>query len=67
MQLDYVLDHPGRKFLESESAKVDFFHRKLRLPMTALPRRGDSTSSHSRFFPARCRLPLPKSATVFHS
>jgi hypothetical protein len=53
MQLDYILDHPGRKFLESESAKVEFFHCKLGLPMTTLPRRGDQTSSHSRFFPDR--------------
>ncbi|HEX9219105.1 MAG TPA: hypothetical protein VF858_01325 [Gemmatimonadaceae bacterium] len=53
MQLDYVLDHSGKRFLESESAKVEFFHRKLGLPTTALPRRGDQTSSHSRFFPDR--------------
>ncbi|HVJ04104.1 MAG TPA: hypothetical protein VM578_00380, partial [Candidatus Saccharimonadales bacterium] len=53
MQLDYVLDHPDRKFLESGSAKVEFFHSNLRLPMTTLPRRGDQIPSHSRFFPDR--------------
>ncbi len=53
MQLDYVLDHPDKKLLESESAKVEFFHRKLKLPMTALPRRGDLTSVQSRYFPDR--------------
>jgi len=53
MQLDYILDHPAQKFLESEAAKVGFFRDKLRLPVTTLPRRGDETSSNSRYFPDR--------------
>jgi hypothetical protein len=53
MQLDYVLDHSGKKFLESEAAKIGFFRDKLRLPVTTLPRRGDQTSSSLRYFPDR--------------
>jgi hypothetical protein len=53
MQLDYVLDHPEKKFLESEAAKVEFFRDRLRLPETILPKRGDQTSSCSRYFPDR--------------
>jgi hypothetical protein len=53
MQLDYVLDHPEKKFLESEAAKVEFFRDRLRLSETMLPKRGDQTSSSSRYFPDR--------------
>ncbi len=58
MQLDYVLDHSSKKFLESEAAKVEFFRDRLRLPVTALPRRGDQTSSHSRRFPDRMPIAI---------
>ncbi len=58
MQLDYVLDHPGQKFMEGESTKTEFFHRKLGVPLTALPRRGDTTSIHSRFFPDRMPIAI---------
>jgi len=53
MQLDYVLDHPAQKFLESEAAKVESFCNKLRLPEIILPKRGEQTSSNSRYFPDR--------------
>jgi hypothetical protein len=63
MQLDYALDHPEKKFLESEAAKVGFFRDRLRLPETTLPRRGEQTSSSSRYFPDR----MPVSVTEQNS
>ena len=56
MQLDYVLDHPGSKFLESEHAKVEFFHRKLGVPVSATLRHGGETAAKARYFPDR--LPI---------
>ena len=73
MQLDYVLDHPGRKYLASEAAKVEYFHEVLKMPMTSLPRRGDPTSGSPRYFPDRMPIavterlgdsPLPSFAFV---
>jgi hypothetical protein len=58
MQLDYILDHPAKRFLQSESTKAEFFHRKLGLPLTALPRRGDTASIPSRFFPDRMPIAI---------
>jgi hypothetical protein len=37
MQLDYVIEHLGRTFLETEQQKVKFFQEKLGIPLTALP------------------------------
>ena len=56
MQLDYVLDHPGCRFLDNECATVEFLHRKLGVPMSALPRRGGETVARTRYFPDR--LPI---------
>jgi len=53
MQLDYILDHPGSRFLESERAKEEFFHGNLRLPLNVLPRRGSEAAKNSRYFPDR--------------
>jgi hypothetical protein len=53
MQLDYVLDHPGSKFLGSEQALVEFFTRRLALPPTMLPRRGNEAATNTRLFPDR--------------
>lgn len=53
MQLDFVLDHLGSRFLESEERKLEFFRDKLRLPVEILPRHGDGTSGNTRYFPGR--------------
>ena len=38
MQLDYLLDHLGERFLETAERKVTFFHDKLGIPLESLPR-----------------------------
>jgi hypothetical protein len=37
MQLDYVIEHFGQTFLETEEQKVEFFHRELGVPIDVLP------------------------------
>ena len=37
MQLDYVIEHLGRQFLETGQQKAELFHRKLGMPLEYLP------------------------------
>jgi hypothetical protein len=52
MGFDYVLAHPGRRFLPTEVSKLEYFHDELKVPMEVLPtklytgERGDRTKRY---------------------
>ena len=50
MLLDYVIGHFGEKFLETERHKVEFFHKKLNVPLEALPQVTQGNRSQPRNF-----------------
>jgi hypothetical protein len=53
MGLDYVLLHPGVRFLPTEQDKLDYFAREIGLPLRLLPTktyRGTDGSTTARFF-----------------
>jgi hypothetical protein len=56
MQLDYVLEHLGQRFLETEEKKLSFFRDKLGLSLELLPqivRERDAADTLVRHFPSR--------------
>lgn len=57
MQLDYLLDHLGERFLETTERKVSFFHDKLGIPLESLPRivyhGTGNTDTQARYFTDR--------------
>jgi hypothetical protein len=54
MALDYVLDHPGPRYLGTEHEKVDYFTRSPGIDLAALPvknfRSPDARSTTARYF-----------------
>lgn len=61
--LDFVLGHLEHQYLETEADKVDYFHRKLHVPLHALPGRIykgiKSNSNTKRYFVDRFPIFIP--------
>jgi hypothetical protein len=53
MQVDYLLDHFGEKFLETAEQKLTFFHGKLGISLDALPQTRYGRNETSAYFPDR--------------
>jgi len=63
--LDFVLANLDSQYLETEAAKVAYFHEKLRLPLAILPCRRytglNSTSHTDRYFVGRFPILISRS------
>ncbi len=53
MQVDYLLDHFGEKFLETAQQKLAFFHEKLGIALDALPQTRSGNIETPGYFPDR--------------
>jgi hypothetical protein len=53
MQVDYLLDHFGERFLETAQQKLAFFHEKLGIAPDALPQTRYGRNETSVYFPDR--------------
>lgn len=65
--LDFVLAHPGHRYLETEAEKVAHFHDDLQIPLPVLPGRiytGATSDSHTkRYFIDRFPIFFPNGST----
>jgi hypothetical protein len=65
MQLDYVLDHLGDRFLETTEGKLAFFRDQLGISPVSLPRAVRSqgrTGISARYFPSRFPIGVSRKA-----
>lgn len=71
MQMDYLLDHFGSQILETEQAKVEFFHKKLGAPLEALPqvsfKARDDGKVSTRYFLDRFPIAVEQSSPSMSS
>jgi hypothetical protein len=67
MCLDFVLEHPGRRFLATEQEKVSYFTRELGIQLSELPakvfRGVEPKQTAKRFFPDKYPIIVPDKET----
>jgi hypothetical protein len=66
MQVDYLVEHSGERFLETTRKKVSFFQEKLKVPHDSLPRIEYGSNRTRCYFPSQFPITVAQEPNQSH-